>query len=201
KNLIKNWKLYCIIDPSVVKGGNPATTVDFLFKNGAKIVQLRYKQEPAYAIVPMAKKIVQLAKKYNKTVIINDRLDVALASRASGVHLGSGDMSIQRAKALLGSSYIIGKTVHSINEAKIAAKEKPDYIGVGPIFATPIKKNLKPKGVAFIGKTKRASGLPTFAIGGINRKNCGKIARSSADGVCVTRAIFSVCDLLEELKK
>ena len=117
------------------------------------------------------------------------------------VHIGSGDMSIQRAKTLLGSNSIIGKTVHSVREAKKASKEKPDYIGVGPIFATPVKKNTKAQGISFIAKTKRASGLPTLAIGGMNRKNCKKIVKSDADGACMIRAAFYAKDLLMELKK
>ena len=202
RNLIKKWKLYCIIDPSVIKGRDPVKTVNFLSKNGVKAVQLRYKHVPTYEIVRMAKKIARNAKKRDKiALMINDRPDAVLASCASGVHLGEGDMSVQAAKALLGPGFIVGKTVHSIREAKIAKKEKPDYIGVGAIFPTPLKKNLKSKGVSSIRKVKIASGLPTLTIGGINKQNCRKVMESGADGVCVMRAVNRFRGLLMELKK
>lgn len=202
RNLIKKWKLYCIIDPSVIKGRDPVKTVNFLSKNGVKAVQLRYKHVPTYEIVRMAKKILRNAKRRDKiALIINDRPDAALASCASGVHLGEGDMSVQTASALLGPSFMIGKTVHSIKEAKMAKREKPDYIGVGAIFPTPFKKNLKSKGVSFIRKAKLGSRLPTLAIGGINKQNCRKVMESGADGVCVARAVNRSRGLLMELKK
>jgi len=202
RNLIKKWKLYCIIDSSVIKGRDPLKMVNYLSKSGVKAVQLRYKHVPTYKIVRLAKKITRNAKRRDKiALIINDRPDAALASCASGVHLGEGDMSVQTAKALLGPGFMVGKTVHSIKEAKMAKREKPDYIGVGPVFSTPLKKNLRAKGVAFVRKAKLVSGLPTLAIGGINKQNCRKLRESSADGVCVTRAVFRAREVVMELKK
>ena len=208
KNLASNWMLYpvpndaprryyrraiwngvyCILDGETIKQKNPVNTARFLFKSGAAAVQLRYKNMPSYKLLGIAKKIAPLAKKYKKTLLINDRPDVALACGACGVHVGSGDISVKIMRVLLKPKSIVGKTVHSLKEAGKARREKVSYVSAGPVFATPLKANLRPRGVGFVKKIKKRVSVPVFAIGGINSRNAKTVLRSGADGVCVTRA-------------
>jgi thiamine-phosphate pyrophosphorylase len=99
-------------------------------------------------------------------------------------------MLLETARNLLGPEAIIGKTLHSIKDAKKVKNEKIDYVSAGPVFSTPLKKSLRPKGVGFIKKIKRRVSVPLFAIGGMNKENAGDVLKSGADGICVTRAIF-----------
>ncbi len=192
KKTVSNCKLYCILDKNVLKGRSPQMMTKKLYRSGVDIIQLRYKNFPSYKLVGIAEVLARLAKKYRKTLIINDRVDVALASGAKGVHLGAGDFAVETARFLLGRKSIIGRTVHSVREAKLANKMKFNYIGAGPVFSTPLKKNLKKRGTGFVRKIKKISRLPVFAIGGINIKNAKDVLKAGVDGVCVARGIFDI---------
>ena len=199
KNLASNFKLYCIIDKTTSKG-NPVKEAYLLFRKGIKLLQLRYKNQPSYKILPIASKISKLAKKFGAYFFINDRIDLALASGSSGVHLGSGDIGIIKARAILGESAKIGKTIHSVKEAKNSRYSKINYVGAGPMFFTPLKRNLKKKGALFIKKVSKIANVPVFAIGGINKNNAKKAFAAGADGICVTRATKEMKELLSIIK-
>jgi len=199
KNPASNWMLYCILDGEMIKQKKSVNTARFLFKSGVDAVQLRCKNVPSYKLLGIAKKIERLAKQYGKTLLINDRPDVALACGARGVHRGAGDMAVKMIRHLLGPSSVVGKTVHSLAGAKSASVEKIDYVGAGPVFATPLKKALRPKGVNFIRQVKERVPVPVFAIGGINRRNIKSVLQSGADGVCVIRAAKDAKKIIKEI--
>ena len=201
KNPVSNWKLYCIIDKAALGSRSPEEAALSLFKAGVDVIQLRYKNLPSHELLAIAKRMRKSAKRYGKTFLVNDRIDVAASSGAEGVHLGSGDLPPGTAYRLLGKKAIVGKTVHSLKEAKEIRREKVNYIGVGPIFSTPLKKNLKAKGVGFIKKIKQHTSVPVFAIGGINKQNIRLALGGGAQGVCVARASASAMVLLKEIKK
>lgn len=201
KNPASRWKLYCIIDKNALRGRRPEAMAKSLFRAGVDVVQLRYKNLPSHELLTIAKRISRLARKYGKTLLINDRIDVAGAGGAGGVHLGNGDFPLETAHRLLSSKAIIGKTVHSPEEAKKTRKKKLNYIGVGPIFSTPLKKNLRAKGVGFIKKIKQHTSVPVFAIGGINKRNVKSALRGGAQGVCVARAASGARELMKEMNK
>ena len=201
KNPASNWKLYCILEKEFLKTRDPVKTADFLFRSGVKAIQLRYKNFPSYKLLGIAKKIKKLADKYDATLVINDRVDVAAASGFSGVHLGSGDIPISLARFVLEDKSIIGKTIHSINEAKRIKQEKINYVGSGPVFSTPTKRNLKAKGTRFPEEVKENLPFPVFAIGGINRKNVKEVLKRKIDGVCVLRATLDAKGILKEIDK
>ena len=125
-------------------------------------------------------------------LIINDRLDVALAVQADGVHLGQKDMSLADARSLVGSTMIIGISAESLEDALEAERGGADYIGVSPIFATPTKTDTAPPlGLAGLAKIKEAVSLPLVGIGGINGSNALAVLKAGADGVAVVSAIVS----------
>lgn len=201
KNPASNWKLYCIIDKAVLGNRSPEEAALSLFKAGVDVIQLRYKNLPSHELLAIAKRVRKFAKRYGKTLLVNDRIDVAASSGAEGVHLGSGDLPLGTAYRLLGKKAIVGKTVHSPGEAKEICREKVSYISVGPIFTTPLKKNLKAKGIGFIKKIKQHTSVPVFAIGGINKQNIKLALGGGAEGVCVARASQGAKALLKEIKK
>jgi len=197
KSHVKNWKVYCIIDNSAKKKKNLECEARNLFLKKVGALQLRYKNMPSYELLPMAKRISKLAKRFQKSFLINDRPDVAFASGADGVHLGEGDMSVETIRRLFGKKMILGKTVHSKNEAKKTKLEKIDYVGVGPIYKTPIKSHLKKRGARFIKEIKKNVNVPIFAIGGINKRNVKDVLIEGADGICVTRACSETKELFD----
>ena len=202
KNPASNWKVYCLIDKFFVGLKSPEKKVKSLYAAGVDAVQIRYKNFPSYELVRIAKKLGRVAKKYNKYLLVNDRIDVALASGLNAAHLGSGDMSVKTARAVLNHKAILGKTVHSVREAGAAAREKLSYITAGPVFATPLKQNLRPRGMKFIREVKKlARRTPVLAIGGINRKNISAVLGHGASGVCVIRAAKDASHLVKEVKK
>jgi len=200
KNRAAGWKIYSIIDKNTMGKKDPSALARKVFKNGVMALQLRCKNAPSYSMVALAKKISSLAKKNKSFFLINDRPDLALASRASGIHLGEGDPGLKTVRVLLGDGAIAGKTVHSLNEARKAKKEPFDYISAGAVYATPLKRRLKGRGAAFIKRLKRISEKPLLAIGGINEKNAKAVLAAGADGICVARASLKIEKIVNALK-
>ncbi|MBN1353619.1 MAG: thiamine phosphate synthase [Candidatus Omnitrophica bacterium] len=192
------------MDNSRATAYQSARIAERMFKNGADVIQLRYKNMPSYELIRIAKKINAIARKYGKKVLINDRADVTRAVGCAGIHLGSADMSPRTVKRLLGKPRaIVGKTVHSISEAKKYANEPVDYLSAGPIFRTPIKKNLSPHGPGFVTRIKKStlSAFPVVAIGGINERNVRSVLKGGADGVCVTRSARRAEKITEKISE
>jgi thiamine-phosphate diphosphorylase len=200
KNPARRWRLYCIIDREVLGRKNIEKLARNLYKKGADVIQLRSKNRPSYELVPVARKIERLARYYGKAFLMNDRADAALASGARGLHLGSGDFPVARALRLLNPGRIVGKTVHSLKEAKDTLREGVHYISAGPVYTTPIKRDLGRRGTHFVREVKRISKEPVFAIGGINKKNVRDVLKTGADGVCVTRASSEAKDLVRLIR-
>ena len=197
KKHAQNWKLYCIIDRDLLGKKDPVKLAGFLFRNGVKAIQLRSKNFSSYEMTALARKIAKIAKSYDGILIINDRPDVMIASDADGIHLGAGDFSPTFIRKISDKRKMIGKTAHSIKEAKKVQKEKIDYIGAGPVFATPVKHKLKPKGINFIHQLAKISNVPIYAIGGINKDRASRLFKENIDGVCVTRAAKEAKEILK----
>jgi thiamine-phosphate pyrophosphorylase len=134
--------------------------------------------------------------------LINDRVDIALAMDADGVHIGTDDMPYEIARRLLGKKKMIGLTVHNIEEAKEAARAGAGYIGVSPIFATGTKPDAgKPAGISLIKEAKKAVKVPVAAIGGITLENVSEVIRAGADAVCAISAVVTAEDAKSEIEK
>ena len=123
--------------------------------------------------------------------MVNDRVDIAMASGADGVHLGQEDLPISAARKVLGDHKIIGASTHSVEQAQEAEREGADYVAIGPVFFTATKPGLgSAKGIEIIGKVKEKVHIPVIAIGGINSDNVEKTLKAGADGVAVISAVF-----------
>ena len=137
-------------------------------------------------------------KKYNSLFIVNDRLDIALASDADGVHLGQDDIDIKTARKLLGTSKIIGVSANNLTDINKAVKDGCDYIGVGPVFPTLTKKSKKPLGVEKIKALTKDIKIPWFAIGGINKETISSLKNSGIKKVAVVSGLLNSEDPKDE---
>ncbi|OOF92476.1 hypothetical protein ASPCADRAFT_210322 [Aspergillus carbonarius ITEM 5010] len=200
--------VYLVTDstPAILKGRDLCAVVEAALKGGVTIVQYRDKKSDTGAQIETAKKLHQITKAYGVPLLINDRVDVALAVGAEGVHLGQDDMAIEVAKKLLPENAIIGISASSIEEAQKAVAAGADYLGIGTMFATPTKTNTKSiigtVGTQAILEAIADSGrsVGTVSIGGINASNVQRVIyqsrapRKALDGVAIVSAIMAADD-------
>ena len=190
-----DYSLYLVTDRGLARGRSTLEIVKAAVDGGATVVQLREKDCPTLEFIEQALAIKDLLQARRIPLIINDRLDVAQAVRADGVHLGQTDMPLDMAKGILGDSMLIGISTESIEDAIAAEKGGADYLGVSPIYATPTKTDTAPPlGLAGLRQIRKAVRLPLVGIGGLNRENSADVIRSGADGVAVVSAIVAADD-------
>ena len=190
-----DYSLYLVTDRGLARGRSTFEIVKAAVDGGATVVQLREKDCPTLEFIEQALAIKDLLQARRIPLIINDRLDVAQAVRADGVHLGQTDMPLDMAKGILGDSMLIGISAESIEDAIAAEKGGADYLGVSPIYATPPKTDTAPPlGLAGLRQIRKAVRLPLVGIGGLNRENSADVIHSGADGVAVVSAIVAADD-------
>lgn len=197
-------RLYVITDEKIGLGRSHSILAEEALKGGATVIQLRDKEKSGKELYKIGLKIRALTRQYRALFIVNDRLDIALAVGADGVHLGTEDLPISVARKIAGKNFIIGASVSSPEEALIAEKEGADYISAQSIFETSSKENVKVIGIEGLKSIVKVSSLPVIAIGGINKENVKDVIRAGARGVAVISAVISKGDVresTEELRK
>lgn len=191
-----NWDLYVITGEALSKGRSAAEVAEQAVAGGAGVIQLREKKHSARELVVMGREIQQITRRAGVLFIVNDRVDVALTLDADGVHVGQDDMQLADVRKLLGPQKIIGVSVHSVAEARLAEQGGADYLGIGPIYYTGTKEDARtPAGTQLIRDIKQAVSLPCVAIGGINHSNAAEVARAGADGAAVISAVVGADDI------
>lgn len=186
--------LYLVTDRDLSQGRATGNIVAAAVRGGVTCVQLREKQASTREFVAEARAIKTLLATQERHIplIINDRLDVALAVGADGVHLGQSDMELCDARRIAGANFIIGISVESVADAMAAAAAGADYLGISPVFATATKTDTAPPiGLEGIRAIRAAVPLPLVGIGGINQDNASAVLQAGADGVAVVSAIVS----------
>lgn len=187
-----DYSLYLVTDRVLSRGRSTRDIVESAIRGGVTCVQLREKAATTREFIRVAQEIRGLLASRRIPLIINDRLDVALAVKADGVHLGQKDMPIEMARPLSGQQMIIGISVESVEDAVAAEKGGADYLGVSPVFGTPTKTDTAPAlGLEGLAAIRRHVKLPLVAIGGLNPDNAAAVIHSGADGVAVVSAIVS----------
>ncbi len=201
------YPLYLVTDEKACKGKDFYESVEASIRGGAKIVQLREKNMDTRNFYIRAQKLKELCHKYGADFVINDRLDIAIAVDADGVHLGQSDMPIQMAKKMLGHNKIIGISAKNMEEALEAQKYGADYIGVGAIFPTDTKKDSSVIALDTIKEITEKLHIPVLAIGGIGLGKLDYLKGTGIDGICVISDILGAEDpqdrarrLLEEYR-
>jgi len=190
-----DYSLYLVTDKGLSRDRSTRDIVESGIRGGVTCVQLREKTATTRVFIQEAQALKDLLAVFNIPLIINDRLDIALAVGADGVHLGQKDMPLAMARAIAGNRLIIGISAESVEDAIAAELGGADYLGVSPIYATPTKIDTAPalglKGLAEIRKVVK---IPLVAIGGLNSENASAVIQSGADGVAVVSAIVAAED-------
>lgn len=188
--------LYAITDRKLARRDTHLEIVRELIRGGATLIQIREKELDAYDLYQQARRAVDYAHRRGVRIIINDRVDLALAVGADGVHLGQEDLPPQEARQLLGPRKLIGYSTHNWRQAVRAESEPVDYIAVGPLFATTTKESSNPAlGVAIIRKLKRRLTKPLVGIGGITLGTLPALFSAGLDTVAVISDLLSRGDM------
>lgn len=206
-----NTKMYFITDSSAYNEDDFLFRVEEALKGGVTLLQLREKNKDTREYIQLAQKVHQISKKYNVPLIIDDRVDVAMASNAEGVHLGQSDMPIDTARKILGDNFIIGATTKTVEQAKEAYEQGADYLGVGAIYPTTTKVKTVLTSVETLNDICNAVPIPVNAIGGLNKDNIDVLKNCNIKGICVVSAIMKaespyeatkelICSAKEKLK-
>jgi len=193
-------KIYPITDTRLSKLSH-AEQVEKLIAGSADFIQLREKYASPKEFYAEAEKALQIARKYGAKIIINDRVDIALALKADGVHLGQDDLPPASARKILGENAVIGFSTHSIAQAIEAVKMPIDYVAIGPVFATKTKENPDEiVGLDGLKKVRDAVGdFPLVAIGGIDSANLTKVFESGADSCAIISGLISDSEQITEI--
>jgi thiamine-phosphate pyrophosphorylase len=191
-----NFDLYVITDEVIAGGKSHAGIAQRAVLGGADIIQLRDKTLSGRELDVVGREIAGITRKAGAVFIVNDRLDVAIACGADGVHLGQDDMRISTARQLAPPGFILGVSVGTVEEAAAAERDGADYIALSPVFSTASKENAGPGyGLDRLREIRRAVSLPIIAIGGISRQNVDDVIAAGADGVAVISAVVASPDI------
>lgn len=190
-----DYKLYLVTDRGILAGRDLVKSIEEALRGGATLVQLREKDISTLEFLNIALKVKAVTDKYNIPLIINDRLDIALAIDAAGLHIGQADMPLKTARKLLGKEKIIGVSTSNVKEALEAEKDGADYVGVGAMFPTNTKKDTKSVSLEELHNIKNSINIPVVAIGGINKNNIKLVFNAGADGAAVISAILGEDDI------
>lgn len=171
------------------------TFLERALRGGVDIVQLRIKQGSAdEQILSTARRYKQLCVAAGALLIVNDRPDLAVAADADGVHVGQDDMGVEQARSRVGAERLVGLSTHTRAQVDAAGRAGVDYIGVGPVYATPTKPGRPAVGLELVGYAARRSEVPFFAIGGIDTTNVAPVAAAGARRIAVVRALTEAED-------
>ncbi len=190
-----DYSVYLVTDRGLSRGRSTLEILQGAVRGGVTCVQLREKNCPVRDFIEQANSIKAYLRAHDIPLIINDRVDVAQAVGADGVHLGQSDMLLHVAREILKDSMIIGISAESLGDAIEAEKGGADYIGVSPIYATPTKTDTAPPlGLEGLREIRNAVRIPLVGIGGLTKDNTGEVIKHGADGVAVVSAIVSADD-------
>jgi thiamine-phosphate pyrophosphorylase len=190
-----DWLLYVITDR---RAADPRPLVEIVraaVAGGATVVQLRDKQAATRDLIELGRALHRVTREADVPLIVNDRVDVALAIDAEGVHVGQDDLPAPLARELLGPGRILGVSAGTVEEARQAERDGADYLGVGDVYGTPSKADAGvPIGVEGLARIARSVSIPVVGIGGIGAENAAAVIQAGAAGVAVIRAVIGAVD-------
>jgi thiamine-phosphate pyrophosphorylase len=190
-----DFDLYVVTDRQQTAGRPLLEVVEAALRGGVRAVQLREKDLAPRALYPLAQEVRQLTRRYGARLLVNDRLDVALAVGADGVHLTTTSLPTAVARQLVGPERLVGVSTHSLGEAHAAAEGGADFLVFGPVFYTPSKAPFgEPVGLEALRAVRSAVNLPILAIGGVKSANLGHVLAAGADGIAVISAVMAADD-------
>ena len=190
-----DYSLYVCTDRDIMTTDTLEEAVELAIKGGATIIQLREKDCTSREFYELALSIKDITDAYEVPLIINDRLDIALAVHADGVHLGQSDIPVQVARNVMGPNCIVGATANTLEKAKEAWQSGADYLGVGDVFGSATKNDTKPVELKDLKKICDTVKIPVVAIGGISKKNIHLLKDTGVAGVAVISAVLGQTDI------
>ncbi len=194
-------RLYAIVDTAQTGGRPLVSVIDAMLAGGVSVLQLRMKDRPADEFLRLALTARERTTRAGCLFIVNDRVDIALAARADGVHLGQDDLPLEAARPLVGEM-LIGISTHSLEQAEAAERGGADYIGFGPMFPTRTKETgYGSRGVAMLESVRRRVGIPIVAIGGITAENVARTWNSGADAAAMISYLTQSDDVTARVKE
>jgi thiamine-phosphate diphosphorylase len=192
--------LYAILDPEQTQGRSPDMVVHQLLEGGVKMIQLRAKAMSSRDFLELARIARELTTPFDCKLIVNDRVDIALASAADGVHLGQEDLPLQIGRNLLGDK-IIGISTHTVDQAKEAEENGADYIGFGPMFGTNTKDTgYGARGLEMLAQLREVVALPIVAIGGITEATVDDVWHAGADAAAMISDILKAEEITAKVR-
>jgi thiamine-phosphate diphosphorylase len=186
--------LYVVLDRTAAHGRDLVDLLALALAGGSRMIQLRDKEWPSGRLLPLAERLRAACAAAGATFIVNDRVDLALAVGADGVHLGQEDLPARAARPLLRPGMIMGISTHSLEQARTAQAEGADYVAVGSMFATTSKADFQLVGPDLLRKLRGEIRVPLVGIGGITPDNVSEVIRAGADGVAVISAVCAAAD-------
>lgn len=196
-----NYRLYLVSDRDVLDGRDFIRSLEEAILGGVTLIQLREKNATSLEFYSLAVKVKELTSKYNIPLIINDRVDIALAVDADGVHVGQDDMPANVVRDILGKDKIVGVSTATLEEALKAIEGGADYIGVGALFPTDTKTDTRIVTLDQLKNIKENINIPVVGIGGINENNIKSVSETGIDGVAIVSAILGKGDIREAAVK
>ena len=193
--LLSECRLYGILDLSYVDILDAARVAQAMIDGGVDLLQLRGKRQSVDQLVELAAELHEITSRSAVPLIVNDYAEIARRVPVEGVHVGQDDDSVEVAREKAGRQLIVGRSTHGVEQAIIAQREGADYIGFGPIFATPTKPDYQPIGLTNLKQAHANVDLPIFCIGGIKLDNLQQVIAAGADRVAIVSGILKATDI------
>jgi thiamine-phosphate pyrophosphorylase len=194
---LSECRLYGIVDLGYIEESEAARVVEQMIEGGVDLIQLRGKGKSPDELADYADRLQEVTTKSSTPMIVNDHAEIASQVRVQGVHVGQDDDSIKVARHKAGREILVGKSTHSVEQALAAQREGADYIGFGPIFATPTKPDYPPIGLSDIGRVHAEVNLPIFCIGGINIGNLQSVIDAGAKRAVMVSALLKAHSIVD----
>jgi thiamine-phosphate pyrophosphorylase len=186
--------LYVVLDRTAALGRDLEDLLAAVIDGGCRMVQLREKEWPSGRVWPLARRLRARCARAGVVFIVNDRVDLAVAVEADGVHLGQEDLPARAARPLLRPGMILGVSTHGVEQARAARDDGADYVAVGAMYPTATKPDFELVGPALVRKLRAEIRVPLIGIGGITHANVAEVVRAGADGVAVISAVCAAPD-------
>jgi thiamine-phosphate pyrophosphorylase len=186
--------LYVVLDRTAARGRDLDDLLAAVIEGGCRMVQLREKAWPSGRLLPLVRRLRERCARAGVTFVVNDRVDLAVAAGADGVHVGQEDLPAPDARALLRPGMLLGVSTHGVEQARVAQAAGADYVAVGAMFPTATKPDFELVGPALVRTLRPEIRVPLIGIGGITHDNVTDVVRAGADGVAVISAVCAAAD-------